>query len=323
MEYRRLGESGLVVSAIGLGCNNFGRVDSITESQQATDAIVHSAIDHGITLFDTADAYGGTPGLSETLIGNALRGGRRDRIVLATKFGLGLQGANGPDWGARGSRRYIRRAVEGSLKRLQTDWIDLYQLHRPDPLTPIGETIAALDDLIGEGKIRYIGHSNLAAWQIVEAEFVARAGGHSRFISAQNEYNLLQRKAEEEVLPAVRAFGIGFLPYFPLHNGLLTGKYAGGSRPPRTRITTIMNHILDTAPWDALDQYGTFCRDRGISMVQATFAWMLAQPGLTSVIAGASSPEQVAQNVAAVSAWEGSDGEFDQIANLFRSEQAA
>lgn len=317
MEYRRLGDSGLVVSAVGIGCNNFGRTDSITESPQATDAIVHAAIDSGVTLFDTADIYGGTPGLSETLLGNALRGGRRDQIVLATKFGLDMKETNGPDWDARGSRRYIRRAVEASLRRLKTDWIDLYQLHRPDPLTPISETIAALDDLVREGKVRYIGHSNLAGWQMVEADFTARADGRSRFISAQNEYNLIHRNAEEEILPAVRAFGLGFLPYFPLHNGLLTGKYSGGKRPPRTRITTSMNHILDTAPWDALDQYTEFCRERGISMVQATFSWMLAQAGLTSVIAGASSVEQVEENVASASAWAGSDEEFSQISGIF------
>ena len=193
--YRNLGRSGLVVSTIGLGCNNFGRLRTATETQEGTDAVIHAAIDAGVTLFDTADIYGAERGLSETLMGNSL-GARRGDIVLATKFGMDMQGANGPDWGARGSRRYIRLAVEASLRRLQTDWIDLYQLHVPDPLTPIEETLDALDDLVTEGKIRYIGHSNLAGWQIAEAEYVARLHEHPKFISAQHEYSLIVRDAE-------------------------------------------------------------------------------------------------------------------------------
>ena len=189
IEYRRLGSSGLTVSTVGLGCNNFGRTGTASESQDGTTAVIDAAIEAGVTLFDTADIYGAERGLSETLMGHSLRG-KRDQIVLASKFGMDMGGLNGADWGARGSRRYIRLAVEASLRRLQTDWIDLYQLHVPDPSTPIEETLATLDDLITEGKIRYIGHSNLAGWQIAEAEFTARMNGHPAFISSQNEYSL-------------------------------------------------------------------------------------------------------------------------------------
>src|ERR1700712_1873694 len=224
MQYRNLGPSGLRVSTVGLGCNNFGRAKTASHSQAGTNAVVSAALDAGITLFDTADIYGGERGLSETLMGNALRG-RRAEIVLATKFGMDMDGVNGPEWGARASRRYVRLAVESSLRRLQTDWIDLYQLHRPDGVTPIEETLDVLDDLIREGKVRYIGHSNLAGWQIADAEYRAVLGGHPKFISAQNEYSLLVREAEREVLPAVNEYRLGFLPFFPLFNGLFTGKF--------------------------------------------------------------------------------------------------
>jgi aryl-alcohol dehydrogenase-like predicted oxidoreductase len=316
MAYRRLGDSGLVVSAIGLGCNNFGRAKTATQTQEGTDEVISAAIDAGITFFDTADIYGAERGLSETLMGNFLAG-RRDDIVLATKFGMEMDGAAGPEWEARGSRRYIRRAVEASLRRLQTDWIDLYQLHQPDPLTPIEETLATLDDLITEGKVRYIGHSNLAGWQIAEAEFTAQLNRHPKFISAQNEYSLIVRDAELEVLPAVRAYGLGFLPFFPLYNGLLTGKYRRDSQPTDARITTQKAHLLEDAPWDALEEYEAFCVERGITMVEATFAWLLAQPNLTSVIAGATSREQVAQNAAAVTAWTPDEEEVRQIGDYF------
>ncbi len=302
IQYRNLGTSGLRVSTIGLGCNNFGRAKSATETQKGTDAVVHAAIDAGVTLFDTADIYGKAPGLSETLMGNALKG-KRDRIVLATKFGMDMAGANGPDWGVRASRRYIRLAVEASLRRLQTDRIDLYQLHQPDPLTPIEETIATLDDLITEGKIRYIGHSNLAGWQIAEAEFMARLGGHPRFISAQNEYSLLSRGVEAEVLPAVREYGLGFLPYFPLYNGILTGKYTRSGGPARGRVMTHKPYLLTQADWPAIERFQGFCDGRGITLLEASLGWLLAQQNLTSVIAGATTPDQVRQNVAAATAW--------------------
>lgn len=318
MEYRSLGPSGLRVSTVGLGCNNFGREKTVTATQQGTSAVIDAAIDAGITLFDTADIYGAQRGLSETLMGVALKG-KREKIVLATKFGMDMQGANGPDWGARGSRRYIRIAVEASLRRLQTDWIDLYQLHQPDPLTPIGETLAALDELIAEGKLRYIGHSNLSGWQIADAEYRAELGGHPKFISAQNEYSLLVREVEKEVLPAVNHYGLGFLPYFPLVNGLLSGKFTRAGGPADTRIMAIRPHVHADAPWDTLEAYAAFCAERGLTMLEATFGWLLAQPGLTSVIAGATKPEQVAQNAAV--AWVPSADEAETISELFRQPQ--
>jgi aryl-alcohol dehydrogenase-like predicted oxidoreductase len=196
---------------VGLGCNNLGRPGTVTESQEGTDAVVHAALDAGINFFDVADAYGREPGLSESMLGKAL-GARRDDAVIGTKFGMDMRGANGEDFGARGSRRYIIKAAEASLRRLGTDWIDLYQFHTPDPLTPIDETLSALEDLVTSGKVRYIGHSNRAGWQIAEAEYVARARGGARFISSQNHYNLLDRRAELEVTPAAEAYGLGVLP---------------------------------------------------------------------------------------------------------------
>jgi len=316
IDYRTLGNSGLVVSTIGLGCNNFGRTGTTTETQAGTSLVIDAAIDTGVTFFDTADIYGAERGLSETLMGHALRG-KRDQIVLATKFGMDMSGANGPDWDARGSRRYIRLAVEASLTRLQTDWIDLYQLHRPDPNTPIEETLSVLDDLIREGKIRYIGHSNLAGWQIAEAEFTARAGGHPAFISAQNEYSLLVREAEEEVLPAVNAYGLGFLPFFPLYNGLFTGKFNRDGGPADSRIMMVRRHLLDDAPWDTIERYQQFCDDRGVTMLAATLAWLLAQPGLTSVIAGATKPDQIVQNAEAATSWRPTAEDVAYISALF------
>lgn len=316
IEYRTLGSSGLIVSTIGLGCNNFGSAGTATETQEGTDAVIGAAIDAGVTFFDTADIYGKERGLSETLMGVSLQG-KRDRVVLATKFGMDMAGVNGPDWGVRGSRRYIRLAVESSLRRLRTDWIDLYQLHQPDPATPIEETLETLDDLVAEGKIRYIGHSNLAGWQIAEAEFTARLAGHPRFISAQNEYSLLVRGAEREVLPAVNAYGLGFLPFFPLYNGLFTGKFSRSGGPADSRIMMIRKRLLDNAPWDAIERYQAFCDERGVSMLEATFAWLLAQPGLTSVIAGATRPEQIVANAEAATAWTPTAEDVATISSFF------
>jgi aryl-alcohol dehydrogenase-like predicted oxidoreductase len=316
IEYRRLGPSGLMVSTIGLGCNNFGREGTASETQSGTDAVIHAAIDAGVTFFDGADIYGKERGLSETLMGNSLRG-HRDKIVLASKFGMDMAGTNGPDWGARASRRYIRRAVEASLTRLQTDWIDLYQLHEPDGITPIEETLATLDDLITEGKIRYIGSSNFAGWQIAEAEFTARVNGHPRFVSAQNEYSLLVREPEKEVLPAVNAYGLGFLPWFPLYNGLFTGKFSRTGGPAESRIMRTRSHLQENAPWDTMERYERFCAERGVSMLTATFAWLLAQPGLTSVIAGATKPEQIVQNASEATSWRPTPAEVAQISELF------
>ncbi|MCR2785344.1 MULTISPECIES: aldo/keto reductase [unclassified Microbacterium] len=313
---RRVGSSGLVVSAAGLGCNNFGRVGTATETLKGTRAVLDAAIDAGITFLDTADMYGKQPGLSETLMGQAL-GSRRDEVVLATKFGHAGFAMTGLPADAKGSRSYIRRAVEGSLRRLQTDWIDLYQLHTPDPGTPIEETLDALGDLVREGKVRYIGHSNLTGWQIAEADFVARGRHGVPFISAQNHYSLLARAAERDVLPAVERFGLGFFPYFPLHNGLLTGKFSRDAAPTDTRIMRQRRHVYDDAPWDALEEYRAFCDARGITMLEATYGWLLARPALSSVIAGATTPEQVRANAAAASAWSPSADDLAAIDALF------
>ncbi|MFD5225140.1 aldo/keto reductase [Microbacterium sp. NPDC058342] len=312
---RRVGASGLVVSAAGLGCNNFGRAGTVTETLQGTRAVIDAALASGVTFFDTADMYGAEPGRSEELMGEALEG-RRDRVVLATKFGH--ERDMGYDFpGGRGSRRYVRLAVERSLRRLRTDWIDLYQLHLPDPQTPVAETIDALDELVREGRIRYYGHSNLDGWQIAEAEFTARARSTGRFISAQNHYSLLARASEREVLPAVNRYALGFFPYFPLKNGLLTGKFTREGGPEGSRIMDTRRHIWADAPWDALDAYRAFCDERGITMLEATFGWLLAQPGVSSVIAGATTPEQVESNAAAADAWVPSAQDLAAIDALF------
>lgn len=316
MQYRSLGRSGLRVSAVGLGCNNLGRSGTASESQQGSDAVVGAALDAGITLFDTADVYGAEYGLSETRLGAAL-GGRRDEAVIATKFGHAEIPSPLSSWGARGSRRYIRLAVEGSLRRLQTDHIDLYQLHTPDPATPIDETLEALDDLVREGKVLYLGHSNFAGWQLAQAEYVAAAGGLTRFVSAQNEYSLLKREAETELLPAAEALGVGVLPYFPLYNGLFTGKFTRTDRPADSRIARQRPHLHETAPWDAIEAFQAFCDERGVTMLQATIGWLLSRPALSSVIAGATRPEQVEQNAAAATAWRPDDAEVAAIEALF------
>lgn len=292
MTYRHLGDSGLMVSTIGLGCNNFGmRIDAA-----ATERVVGAALEHGITMFDTSDSYGD----SEIFLGKAL-GSRRDDIVLATKFGSDLRGANGPDWGARGSRRYIRKAVERSLSRLGTDYIDLYQLHMPDPATPIEETLSALSDLVHEGKVRYIGNSNFAGWQIADADWIARTTGSVRFVSAQNHYNLIERGAETDVLPACERFGLGQLPYFPLASGLLTGKYQRGvAAPADGRIAAWhMDAMLSDANFDKVDALTSFAAERDLSLLQVALGGLASRPAIASVIAGATSPEQIAANVEA------------------------
>ncbi|GAA1934873.1 aldo/keto reductase [Microbacterium aoyamense] len=313
---RRVGASGLLVSATGLGCNNFGREGTRTETLAGTKDVLDAAIDAGVTFLDTADMYGKDAGDSETLMGEALKG-RRDSVTLATKFGHSGREIGYPDSGSKASRSYIRRAVEGSLTRLQTDWIDLYQLHVPDPDTPIEETLDALADLVREGKVRYIGHSNLSGWQIAEAHYVAAERAGVPFVSAQNHYSLLARAAERDVLPAVRRFGLGFLPYFPLHNGLLTGKFTRDHAPSDTRIMRQRQHVWQEAPWDALEAYQAFCDDRGITMLEATFGWLLAQPGLVSVIAGATTADQVQANAAAATAWTPGSDDLAAIDALF------
>ncbi|GAA3644781.1 aldo/keto reductase [Microbacterium marinilacus] len=319
---RRVGQSGLLVSEVGLGCNNFGRPGTATESLDGTRAVLDAAIEHGVVFLDTAEMYGGQ-GRSETLMGEALAG-RRDRVVVATKFGhSGVDMGHGPTAGAKGSRAYIRRAVDASLARLRTDWIDLYQLHTPDPGTPIAETVDALDDLVREGKIRYYGHSNLTGWQIAEAALTAAGGAGSPgralpgFVSSQNQFSLLEREAEREVLPAVRHFGLGFFPYFPLYNGLLTGKFTREGGPEGSRIMSQRRHLWENAPWGALESYQAFCDARGITMLEATFGWLLSQDAVASVIAGATSPAQVAANAAAGGAWRPTEEELVEIDEIF------
>ena len=310
IRYTTLGDSGLTVSVVGLGCNNLGRPNTATIDLPGTQAVVDAAIDAGITLFDTADIYGGK-GTSEELLGQAL-GKRRDEVVVATKFGGEMGGVNGPEWEARGSRRYIRRAVESSLRRLQTDYIDLYQYHFPDGITPIEETLAALSELVDEGRVRYIGSSNFSGWKVVEADFIARAAGASRFISAQNHYSLLERDVEKELVPACDAYGVGILPYFPLARGLLTGKYRrGADAPAGTRLATATQH-LDDADWDAVEGLAQFAEQRGIGLLDVAFGGLAAKPAVSSVIAGATRPEQVYANAKA-GQWAPTDEELAEI----------
>ncbi len=307
MRYRQLGESGLTVSVVGIGCNAFGRrIDEATAT-----AVVHAGLDHGVTLFDTSDTYG--LGESERMLGAALAG-RRDDAVIATKFGGDMQGANGADWGVRGSRRYVRRAVEASLRRLGTDWIDLYQLHFPDPLTPLEETLAALDELVAEGKIRYVGSSNLDGWQVTEAAWIARTEGLTPFVSAQNQYSLYDRAAEDELIPAAENAGVGILPYGPLAYGLLTGKYRRGEPAPAgSRLDTASGaERLATADFDRIEAMERFAAERGRTLLDVAIGGLAAQPAVGSVIAGAVSTDQVAANVAAGS-WE---PDLDDLAAL-------
>src|SRR3984885_8444555 len=288
MRYGSLGKSGLQVSAVGLGCNNFGsRLDV-----DATRAVVDAAIDAGITLFDTSDTYGGGGG-SERALGEVL-GSRRDQVVVATKFGgRGVDLGYGPAAGAKGGRAYIRRAVTESLRRLRTDYIDLYQLHTPDPVTPVEETIAALHELIAEGKVRYLGHSNFSGWQIADAAHLAAIGGQTPFISAQNHWSLLQRDAEADVVPAARHFGLGVLPYFPLANGLLTGKVRRGQPAPGdSRLATREGYITDEK-LDRVEALISWAADHGLTVLEVAVGALAAQPGCASVIAGATSSEQV------------------------------
>ncbi|MCO5970344.1 aldo/keto reductase [Actinoallomurus soli] len=315
MAYRPLGDSGLAVSVVGLGCNNLGRAKTRTETLEGTRKVIDAAFDAGVTLFDVADIYGAEPGLSEDLLGQCLVG-RRDDVVVATKFGMDMRGANGPDFGARGSRRYIRRAVEASLRRLRTDHIDLYQYHAPDGVTPIEETLAALDELVREGKVRYIGSSNFAGWQVVEADYVARAAGGARFISAQNYYNLLHRDPEAELIPACQAYGVGMLPFFPLESGLLTGKYRRDEEPPAgTRIGDSRRSMHADADWDTIEAIREFADQRGMSMLHVAIGGLAAQPAVASVIAGATSPEQIRTNVEAAQ-WTPSDDDLQKLAEI-------
>jgi len=306
MEYRNLGRSCLKVSVVGLGCNNFGgRVDL-----EGTRLVVHKALDLGITLFDTADSYGNKGG-SEELLGQAL-GPRRKDIVIATKFGKHM----GDVWRQGASRRYIMSAVEASLRRLKTDWIDLYQIHVPDPQTPIEETLRALNDLLCQGKVCYIGCSNTPAWQVVEAQWTAKSLGHNAFVSCQDQYNLLARGIERELLPAMQSYGLGLIPYSPLAGGLLSGKYGRGIQAPEdVRLSGNKQLNENDAKWDIVERLATFSEKRGHNLLELAFSWLAARLPVASIIAGATKPEQVVQNVHATN-WKLSPGEMVEIDQL-------
>jgi aryl-alcohol dehydrogenase-like predicted oxidoreductase len=297
MRYRPLGDSGLMVSVVGVGCNAFGNRIGL----DAVRGILDAADDAGVTLLDTSDSY--SIGQSEEMIGVALEG-RRDRFVVATKFGSDMRGTNGPDYGARGARRYVRRAVEASLKRLRTDRIDLYQLHFPDPVTPMAETLSVLTDLVREGKVRYVGCSNLAGWQIADADWIARTSGFERFVSAQNHYSLLDRSIEADVVPVAEHFGLGVLPYFPLERGLLTGKYRRGEEAPHgSRARSGPAPWFESADWDRIEALAKFAEARDLTMLDVAVGGLAAQPTVTSVISGATSGDQVRANAQAAG-WE-------------------
>jgi aryl-alcohol dehydrogenase-like predicted oxidoreductase len=289
MRTRRLGADGPEVSVVGLGCNNFGgRVDL-----DGTRAVVDAAIDAGITLLDTADIYGNKGG-SESFLGEVLEG-RRDKVVLATKFG----GDMGDGTTARGSREYIRKAIDASLRRLRTDYVDLYQYHTPDRVTPFEETFGALDELVREGKVRYVGHSNLTAEHVEEVDALARANGWARPVTAQNRYSLLHRDPEEDLLPVCERLGLGVLPYFPLASGLLTGKYRRGeARPEGTRLAD-RDEVFTEETFDRLEALEAFAAERGLALLDVAIGGLLGRPVISSVIAGATKPEQVRANGAA------------------------
>jgi aryl-alcohol dehydrogenase-like predicted oxidoreductase len=312
MEFRNLGNSGLKVSLIGLGCNNFGMKCNAEE----TSAIVHRALDDGITLFDTADIYGNR-GMSEEMLGKAL-GDRRKDVIVATKFGMAM--GEGP-YLKGASRRYLNAALEASLKRLDTDYIDLYQLHAPDPETPQQETLEALTDLVRAGKVRYIGSSNFTGWQVAEAACLSRSEGLAPYISAQNHYNLLDRRIEHEVVPACKHFGVGILPYFPLASGFLTGKYRRGAEPPAGTRLALMKRIADQLMNDknqeTVERLGEFAKQRGHTLLELAMSWLASNPQVSSVISGATSTQQVSDNVKS-GGWKLSAEEFSEVDKLTR-----
>jgi aryl-alcohol dehydrogenase-like predicted oxidoreductase len=313
--YRQLGSSGLTVSMVSLGCNNFGdapinapngTVYGLMDLEQ-TRTVVNAAFDSGVTLFDTADVYG--RGGSERFLGEILKD-RRHEVVIATKWGSGMNDRHDIAWG---SRRYIRQAVEASLRRLQTDYIDLYQMHWPDPRTPIEETLTALDELVKDGKIRYAGSSHLTGWQVADTDWLARSRGITRFISAQNHYSLLQRTAEAELIPACERFGVGLLPYFPLENGLLTGKYRrDASKPTGTRLT---GRDISPATYDLIEALAAFAEERGRTLLDIAIGALAAKPAVASVITGATKPEQIKANAAAID-WKPSSEDLARLADI-------
>lgn len=313
---RTLGSSDVSVPVVGIGCNAFGTRMNLDEVR----AVVDAAIEHGATLFDTADTYG--LGASEELLGDAL-GIRRDQVVIATKFGMDMQGNSGDDHGRRGSAAYVRTSVEASLRRLRTDYIDLYQLHVPDPRTPIEETLGALDDLVTDGTVRAIGCSNLAAWQVVDAAWTSRTCDLESFVTAQNEYSLYNRTAEVELTPACLELGVGILPYFPLAYGLLTGKYSRGQDAPEgSRLASSSQaKRLTNADWERIEALETFAVEQGVSLLELAIGGLAAQPAVASVIAGVTRPEQVESNVTAGS-WEPTTEALKDLAEIGRPAQS-
>lgn len=305
MEYTSLGNSGLMVSALGIGCNAFGRrVD-----QDGVDTLFHKALELGVNFFDTADSYGA--GTSERMLGHALKG-HRDEVVIATKFGMDTGSLYPGAHANRASRGYVRRAVEGSLSRLGTDFIDLYQLHTPDRITPLEETLSALSDLVAAGKVRYIGCSNFAAWEVADAVAVADAIGSAHFITAQNEYSLYNRSAEAELVPALEHYGMSLLPYFPLAFGLLTGKYTRGEKAPAGSRLEGETARFDAADWDVIEGVRAFANDRGVSMLDVALGGLRAQPAVDAIIAGVTRAEQVEANARAVG-WLPTPADLDEL----------
>lgn len=307
MDFRNLGKSGLKVSVVGLGCNNF----AMKCDAEQTRSVVHRALDEGVTFFDTADIYGNRGG-SEELLGKAL-GARRREILIASKFGMAM--GDGPY--IRGaSRRYIVAAAEASLRRLNTDYLDLYQLHFPDPETPQEETLSALDDLVRAGKVRYIGSSNFAGWALADAIWISRTRGLAPYISAQNQYNLLDRRIERELVPACKEFGVGILPYFPLASGFLTGKYRKGAEPPKGSRLALMQRMasewMTEANFATLGRVDEFANSRGHGLLDLAVGWLASQPQVSSVICGATTAEQVSDNVKA-GAWKLSAEELTEV----------
>jgi len=313
---RPLGATDVRVSALGLGCNNFGVRTDLPQARN----IVAAALDAGITFFDTADVYG-LRGGSETILGEVL-GPRRKDIFLVSKFGVAMD-----DEGKLkgGSARYVASAIEASLKRLKTDWIDLYYYHRPDPTIPIEETLRALDALIAQGKVRYVGCSNMSAAQLAESQRIARENGLHRFIVAQDQYNLLSRQIEADIIPAIETHRLALIPYFPLASGMLTGKYQPGAAvPPGTRMSykRYSDRFLNDDNFRIVEKLRAFCAERNRSLIELAFGWLLSKPVIGCVIAGASTPEQVHQNVAAIG-WQLSDAEMAEVDRLSAKQKAA
>lgn len=317
MQYRQLGRSGLTVSVVGLGCNNFGGAATAIDGANAayglmdldqSRVVIDAAFDAGINFFDTADLYGN--GGSETFLGEILRD-RRHRVVIATKWGAGMDARHDIAWG---SRRYIRQACEASLTRMKTDYIDLYQMHWPCPRTPVEETIAALDELMQEGKVRYIGHSHFPSWAIADADWIARTNGHERFISAQDHYSLLARGAEKDLIPACERFGVGLLPYFPLANGWLTGKYRRDKPAPEG--TRMAGRAIDDRTYDLIEALSAFAEVRGRTMVDIAIGALLYQPAVSCVIAGATKAAQAVSNARAAD-WIATEADMAELDSLF------